>query len=97
MDEEYQRIAANAIAHEAFCAGQAWQQAAAAHERPCILWKPRLFIDGNQWCALFGENIQEGVVGFGDSPDAAMREFDAAWYKKLTPLPGAQPSPNAVA
>ena len=90
MDEEYQRMAANAIAHEAFCAGQAWQQAAAAHERPCVLWKPRLFIDGNQWCALLGENIQEGVVGFGDSPDAAMREFDDAWRKKLAPLPVAQ-------
>ena len=86
MDEEYQRIAANAIAHEAFCAGQAWQQAAAAHERPCVLWKPRLFIDGNQWCALFGENIQEGVVGFGDSPESAMWAFDAAWRKKLNPL-----------
>lgn len=93
MDEEYQRMAANAIAHEVWCAGQAWQQAAAAHERPCVLWKPKLFIDGNQWCALFGENIQEGVVGFGDSPDAAMREFDDAWRKKLAPLPGAQAQP----
>ena len=90
MDEEYQRMAANSIAHEAFCAGQAWQQAAAAHERPCVLWKPRLFIDGNQWCALLGENIQEGVVGFGDSPDAAMWEFDVAWRKKLVPLSVAQ-------
>lgn len=26
MNDEYQRMAANAIAHEAFCAGQAWQQ-----------------------------------------------------------------------
>ena len=83
MDEEYQRMAAHSIAHEAFCAGQAWQQAAAAYERPCVLWKPRLFIDGNQWCALFGENIQEGVVGFGDSPDEAMWAFDEAWREKL--------------
>lgn len=92
MDEEYQRMAANAIAHEAWCAGQAWQQAAAAYERPCVLWKPCLFIDGNQWCALFGENIQEGVVGFGDSPDAAMWAFDAAWRERLPPAPGAQPA-----
>ena len=92
MSDDYQRMAANAISHEAFCAGQAWQQAAAAHERPCVLWKPRLFIDGNQWCALFGENIQEGVVGFGDSPEEAMWAFDAVWRKKLEPLPGAQPS-----
>ena len=94
MNDDYQRMAANAISHEAFCAGQAWQQAAAAYERPCVLWKPRLFIDGNQWCALFGENIQEGVVGFGDSPDEAMWAFDAAWRKKLSPLPGAQPTPS---
>ena len=90
MDEEYQRLAANAIAHEAFCAGQAWQQAAAAHERPSVLWRPSLFIDGDQWCALLGENIQEGVVGFGDSPDAAMRSFDAEWCKKLVLIPGAK-------
>ena len=94
MNDDYQMMAVNAISHEAFCAGQAWQQAAAAHERPCVLWKPRLFIDGNQWCALFGENIQEGVVGFGDSPDEAMWAFDAAWRKKLSPLPGAQPAPS---
>ena len=97
MDEEYQRMAANSIAHEAFCAGQAWQQAAAAQERPCVLWKPSLFRDGNQWCALLGENIQEGVVGFGDSPDAAMWAFDEAWREKLPPAPGAQPAPKAVA
>jgi len=95
MDDEYQRMAANSIAHEAFCAGQAWQQAAAAQERPCVLWKPRLFRDGNQWCALLGENIQDGVVGFGDSPDAAMWAFDEAWREKLPPAPGAQPAPSA--
>lgn len=94
MNDDYQRMAANAISHEAFCAGQAWQQAAAAHERPCVLWKPRLFIDGNQWCALFGENIQDGVAGFGDSPDEAMWAFDTAWRKKLSPTPGAQPAPS---
>ena len=94
MDEEYQRMVANSIAHEAFCAGQAWQQAAAAQERPCVLWKPRLFRDGNQWCALLGENIQDGVVGFGDSPDAAMWSFDKAWREKLPPAPDTQPAPS---
>jgi len=94
MDEEYQRMAANSIAHEAFCAGQAWQRAAAAQERPCVLWKPSLFRDGNQWCALFGENIQEGVVGFGDSPDAAMWAFDEAWRETAPPAPCAHPAPS---
>ena len=85
MNDEYQRMAANAIAHEAFCAGQAWQQAAAQYDRPCVIWKPSLRRDGDKWCALFGENLQDGVAGFGDSPDAAMWAFDQAWREKLTP------------
>ena len=45
-------------------------------QRPCHLLKPRLFMDGNQWCALYGENIQDGVCGFGVSPAQAMYDFD---------------------
>jgi len=43
----------------------------------------KISIDGNQWCVLYGENLQDGVAGFGDSPDAASRAFDADWHKKL--------------
>lgn len=50
---------------------------------PSVLYRPRLFIDGNQWCALYGENLQDGVAGFGDSPAEAMLEFDRNWNKKL--------------
>lgn len=57
--------------------------AAAEYERASVLFRPRLFIDGNQWCALYGENLQEGVAGFGDSPTKAMREFDREWQKDL--------------
>ena len=62
------------------------EQYAAACEarRPFITLQPhtRIFIDGNQWCALYGENLQDGTAGFGDSPDAAMRDFDKNWYTK---------------
>ncbi len=87
MDDEYQRMAANAIAHEAWCAGQALQQVAAEYARPSVVWKPKLYHDGDQWCALLGENIQEGVVGFGESPETAMWAFDNAWREKLAPMP----------
>ena len=53
--------------------------------RPSMLYKPKLSIDGNQWCALYGDNLQDGVAGFGDSPDAAYRAFDNAWYEKVKP------------
>lgn len=31
--------------------------------------------DGNQFCYLYGENLQEGIAGFGDTPYLAMRDF----------------------
>lgn len=34
--------------------------------------------DGDQYYVLFGENIQDGIVGFGDTPAKAMFAFDKA-------------------
>lgn len=47
--------------------------------RPFYLLRPALRLDGNQWCALYGENLQEGVAGFGDTPAKAAEAFDVAW------------------
>jgi hypothetical protein len=51
--------------------------------RPSTIYKPKLSIDGNQWCALYGSNPMEGVEGFGDSPAEAYEDFDKNWNKKL--------------
>ena len=32
--------------------------------------------DGNQWYFLLGEDLQSGVAGFGDTPYAAMIDFN---------------------
>ena len=85
LNDEYQSMAANAICHAASMAAEEWRVAGAMHGAPSVVWKPRLFIDGNQWCALYGENLQDGVAGFGDSPAKAMWDFDCAWQKALTP------------
>ena len=53
------------------------------------LLKPRIFIDGSMWCVLYGENLQDGVAGFGETPELAVFEFNKAWR---TPLP-APPQP----
>jgi hypothetical protein len=45
--------------------------------------RPALSLDGNKWIALYGENLQEGVVGIGDSPAEAMRDFDRAWVTSV--------------
>lgn len=31
--------------------------------------------DGNQWCALIGRDLQEGISGFGETIAAALREL----------------------
>ena len=44
--------------------------------RPHVTFTPKLFLDGNQWCALYGNNIQEGIAGFGDTPEDAVVDFN---------------------
>ncbi len=45
--------------------------------------KPELKQDGNQWCVLYGEDLQSGIAGFGESPLKAIRDFNASWYKEI--------------
>lgn len=42
---------------------------------------PTLTLDGNKWCALYGENPQTGISGFGPSPVQAIRAFDIAFHQ----------------
>lgn len=72
------------VSHHAEMAANAIHCAAASWERPSVLFRPKLSIDGDQWCALYGENIHDGVAGFGDSPANAMWDFDRNWEKKLS-------------
>ncbi len=55
------------------------------HERPSAVYRPTLMADGTKWCAIYGEDLQTGVVGFGDTPDKAMRAFDTAWLTERPP------------
>lgn len=50
------------------------------------LWAVRLNLipqkDGNQWCVLWGENLQVGIAAYGDTPEDAMWHFDEAMASK---------------
>ena len=47
----------------------------------------KVFKDGNRWCALIGENLQEGVAGFAKNPVEAVRDLcdklETNLYKKF--------------
>jgi hypothetical protein len=54
---------------------------------PFYLLRPRMFPDGNLWCVLYGEDVQSGVVGFGDTPEHAAEQFDWAWRNQKASNP----------
>lgn len=58
---------------------QEFLTAAQEMQRPFMLLRPALAPDGNHWCALYGENLQEGIAGFGETPDLAAADFDRNW------------------
>ena len=51
-----------------------------AAERPSVLYRPWLFLDGHRFCALYGEDPTSGCAGYGDTPAEAMADFDRNWY-----------------
>jgi hypothetical protein len=57
-----------------------------SHPRsPAAVGRPRLSIRGRTFVALLGPAIEEGIAGFGDSVQAALRAFDAQYSRSLTP------------
>lgn len=45
--------------------------------------KPKVYIDGNQYCVLYGEDLQSGICGFGETIHKAIQDFDKAFNKPL--------------
>ena len=52
---------------------------------PFTQYKPKIFPDGDQWCVLLGDNIQEGVTAFGDTPYEAVRNFNHNFHNQTLP------------
>lgn len=67
------------------------QEAISNYDLPSAIYRPKLFPDGNHWIALYGEDLQSGVVGTGKSPAEAIFDFDRAWHEKLPDRPTAKP------
>jgi hypothetical protein len=47
------------------------------------IFKPTISIDGGMYCWLLGDNLQDGVSGFGKSPYLAALDFRANFYREL--------------
>ena len=69
--------------HMICCVADEFSRAAHEMQCPSAIYRPAISRDGDQWCALYGDDLQSGVCGFGDSPAAAMADFDAEWVKRI--------------
>jgi hypothetical protein len=50
---------------------------------PAAVRRPGLSIRGRTFVALLGPTIEEGIAGFGDSVQAALRAFDTQYSRSL--------------
>jgi len=73
------------LSHYADMMNRKFQEVASEYERPSVVFRPKLSSDGNEWCALLGDNIQEGIAAFGETPAKAMYAFDSAFWNQKTP------------
>lgn len=73
------------LSHLTESVSRAAGEASIALTRPHVLMRPALYLDGNMYCALYGENIMEGCAGFGETADLAMQDFDKNWYGQKAP------------
>jgi hypothetical protein len=77
LNEQDSSMTANAVIHRY---NQACGFIEQASTMPSVLYKPKIYKDGNKWCCLLGKNIQEGICGFGDSPHEATEDFNKVFY-----------------
>lgn len=90
--EQGLREAFGMTGHYLACVAEQFSASAAAQSLPSVLYRPAISIDGDQWCALYGSNLQDGVVGFGASVAEAMADFDTQWQRRLPArIEGKQP------
>ena len=89
LNDRDSNMAANAICHAVSMIQESLQQAAYEQMRPAVMFKPRLSLDGDMWCALLGDDLQVGIAGFGRSPAEAMFSFDVEFNKPAATKGGA--------
>jgi hypothetical protein len=72
------------VADQTLAAMQEMERYCAAYPgSPAAVRRPGLSIRGRTFVALLGPTIEEGIAGFGDSVQAALRAFDTQYSRSL--------------
>lgn len=78
MDVDFGWMTSEVVMH----VRQAAERIAEEWCRPSLAQKPTLSKDGDMWCVLLGDNLQEGISGFGPDPFYALVAFDRAFTRE---------------
>ena len=74
------------VVDQTLIAIQEMERYCSAHPNsPAAIRHPRLSIRGRAFVALLGPSIEDGIAGFGDTAQAALRAFDLQYSRALTP------------
>jgi hypothetical protein len=63
---------------------------------PSAMRSPKLFLKSGVWTALLGNNVQDGIAGFGSTVEAALRAFDRQYLETLRQAREASPLDQAA-
>ena len=76
----------NKVRLETIAAEERAEQYFAAHPRsPAAVRRPKLSTRSGVWIAILGRSIEDGIVGFGSSVEAALRAFDTQYLSAIRP------------
>lgn len=56
--------------------------AALRRESWAVIYRLIPYKDGDKWCVLLGANLQEGIAGFGETPEEAIIDFEKAMQRR---------------
>ena len=74
------------VANSTLAAMERMEQYCTAHPgSPSAARQPQLLFRGQLWIALLGPTVSEGIVGIGQTVEAALRAFDAQYLAGLRP------------
>ena len=82
-EDETRQVESNQRQHHEVLEHHSRLSFAVEREELCLfsMLKPVITKDGDQWCVLYGSNLQEGIAGFGDTPRKAIAAWNAEWDK----------------
>lgn len=84
-EEDFLQIESSQRQHHEVMRHECLRRAAEIQEEMAIVaaLHPQIYRDGDQWCVLYGQDIQTGIVGFGKTPSAAILDFNNAFGKTI--------------